>query len=52
MNVPLDASVIDQVLRYHSVLQVRYLVITNGIYCFAFRNEEGQLSELDSIPAA
>lgn len=52
MNVPLDASVIDQVLRYHSVLQARYLVITNGTHCFAFRSEGGQLFELDSIPAA
>jgi hypothetical protein len=50
MNVPLDASVIEQVLRYHSVLQVHYLVITNGSHCFAFMNEGGHLSELDSIP--
>jgi len=52
MNVPLETSVIDQVLRYHTVLQARCLVITNGSYCFAFGNENGQLTELDSIPAA
>ena len=52
MNVPLDASVIEQVLRYNSTMQVPYLVITNGTYCFAFLNTEGQLEELDSIPGA
>ena len=52
MNVPLDASVIEQVLRYNSTMQVPYLVITNGTYCFAFLNTEGQMEELDSIPGA
>ena len=52
MNVPLDASVIEQVLRYNSTMQVPYLVITNGTYCFAFLNTEGQLEAVDSIPGA
>ena len=50
MNVPLDASVIEQVLRYNSTMQVPYLVITNGTHCFAFLNTDGQLEEIDSIP--
>lgn len=52
MNVALDAAVINQVLRYNSTLQVPFLVITNGTYCFAFLNEGGQLVEIDSIPSS
>lgn len=36
MNVALDNKVLDQVLRYNINLQVDYLVITNGSYCFAY----------------
>ncbi len=51
MNVALDQSVLDQVLRYNINLQVSFLVITNGIYCFAFKNEHGQLSALSKLPS-
>ena len=29
-GVPLDAAVVEQVLRYTRVLQVRYILVTNG----------------------
>ncbi len=51
MNVVLDEHVLDQVLRYNITLQVPYLVITNGIYCFACLNENGQLTELNTLPS-
>ena len=52
MNVPLDQQVLDQVLRYNIPMQVPYLVITNGTYCFAFENKTGQLVELNELPTA
>ena len=51
MNVALDQQVLDQVLRYNIPMQVPYLVITNGSYCFAFENKEGQLIELGELPS-
>jgi hypothetical protein len=52
MNVALDQQVLDQVLRYNIPMQVTYLVITNGIHCFAFVNKGGQLIELSELPSA
>lgn len=52
MRVALDKMVMDQVLRYNITLQVPYLVITNGSYCFAFENINGQLTELTMFPPA
>jgi hypothetical protein len=51
MNVSLDRSVLDQVLRYNIPMQVPYLVITNGSHCFAFENKDGQLVELSELPS-
>ncbi len=50
MNVVLDKSVLNQVLRYNINLQVPYLVITNGSYCYAFTNEHQQLQEINWLP--
>lgn len=52
MNVALDQPVLDQVLRYNISMQVPFLVITNGTYCFAFENKGGQLVELSELPSA
>lgn len=51
MNVPLDKQVLDQVLRYNIILQVPYLVITNGTDCIAYLSDKGQLVELKDLPA-
>ena len=50
MNVVLDKTVLDQVLRYNIILQVPFLVITNGSYCFAFECVNGVLKQLDRLP--
>ena len=51
MNVPLDRTVLDQVLRYNINLQVPYLVITNGSYCMAMTFEKDKMVELDAMPS-
>lgn len=50
MNVALDKSVLDQVLRYNISLNVPYLVITNGSYCMVLQLNDNQILELDSFP--
>lgn len=50
MNVSLDRSVLEQVLRYNLSLQVPYLVITNGSYCLAAVIRNNGLIEIDGLP--
>lgn len=50
MNVQLTAKVLDQILRYHITLSVKYLVITNGSYCFGFEKKDGQFYEINEMP--
>jgi hypothetical protein len=50
MNVVLDNKTLDQVLRYNIALQVPYLVITNGSYCFGFSIGSGGMSAIDQLP--
>jgi hypothetical protein len=50
MNEQLNAKVLDQILRYHITLPAKYLVVTNGSYCFGFEKREGQFYEIDELP--
>ena len=50
MSVALDTKVLDQVLRYNVTMQVPYLVITNGSYCYAFQIADGQMKAIDNLP--
>jgi len=50
MNVSLDKTVLDQVLRYNITLQVPYLVITNGSYCRALSMGKNTMIEIDEMP--
>lgn len=50
MNVSLNESVLQQALGYNVQLQVKYFIVTNGTYCAAFCNDDGQLLMIDSLP--
>ena len=50
MSVALDTKVLDQVLRYNVTMQVPYLVITNGSFCYAFQIADGQMKAIDNLP--
>lgn len=52
MSVMLDKKVLDQVLRYNISLQVPYLVITNGSFCYAFAVANNKLDEIEDLPGA
>lgn len=50
MNVNLSQKTIAQILRYHITLQSKFLIITNGSYCFGFEKNENRFSEIDNFP--
>jgi hypothetical protein len=50
MEVALNDSVLQQVLRYNIAVPVPYLVITNGSGCFAYIRKNNQLEVLDALP--
>jgi hypothetical protein len=50
MDVPLDETVMQQLLRYNISIPVKYLVITNGTECIAWKKENGELHQLADIP--
>ena len=51
MNQALNASVLEQVLRYNTALQAPYLLITNGLECFGFQKDGTGFQPLAQIPA-
>ncbi len=51
-QVPIDQTVFEQIARYNLVLQVPYLLVTNGLqtYCCKMNYEEQSFSFLTSVP--
>ena len=50
MNVPLNESVIRQILNYNIALQVEYLVVTNGNATYALQIADGGVVWLEDLP--
>lgn len=50
MNAPVNSKSMDQILRYHITLPAKYLVITNGSYCFGFEKKDGHFFEINELP--
>ena len=50
MDITLDQKVLDQVLRYNISVPVKFMVITNGSYSYAFERKEGGLMMLEELP--
>ena len=50
-DVALDEKVLRQAMRYNSVLNVRFLVVTNGNLTYLYRLEGGVFVPCDRIPA-
>ena len=49
-DVALTEAVAEQALRYHSVLKVRYVVLTNGKMTYLYALKGGVFEPLDRIP--
>ncbi len=50
MNKPLDKTVLWQALHYNLAIPVKYLVITNGQQCHAYRKAEIDFEEMIVLP--
>ena len=51
MNIEISEDVLEQVLRYNVVVPVRYVILTNGIYCMGYEKIEDRLELLKQLPA-
>ncbi|TDW95788.1 type I restriction enzyme HsdR N-terminal domain-containing protein [Dinghuibacter silviterrae] len=50
-SVALGPDTLEQALRYHIQVPVRYIAITNGHYTYAWEKREGRLSEMTALPS-
>lgn len=50
MNIKLTETVLQQVLRYNTNIQARFIVITNGSHCFGFEKNSEEFDEISSMP--
>ena len=49
-SVKLTQKTLEQAVRYHSILQPKYLMLYNGQECYCFKSENGALEALDRLP--
>ena len=49
-SVKLTQKTLEQAVRYHSVLQPKYLMLYNGKDCYCFKKEDSQLKTMDHLP--
>ena len=49
-QVEVTQDVLDQALRYHSVLKPKYLLLSNGKVSYCFKTETQGLRALDHLP--
>ena len=49
-DVPMSREVLEQALRYNLVLNVKYVVITNGLKTFGFERTGETFRQLQSFP--
>jgi len=49
-SVPLDAAVVEQSMRYNSVLGVNYIILTNGNLTYLYKLKDGIFVPCDSVP--
>ena len=49
-EIELSSEVLDQVIRYNMVLNVKYIAVTNGVKTFICMRKDGIYALLDSVP--
>lgn len=50
-DVPLDAQVLDQAIRYNMALDLKWLVLTNGKSTVVFRKNNGIFETVNYMPS-
>ena len=49
-ETPLDSAVLEQAMRYNSVLSVRFLAVTNGKMTYLYKLEKGVFVPCERMP--
>ena len=49
-EVRIDQAVIDQAVRYNMVLNVKYILVTNGTATYICRKGESRYDFIDHVP--
>ena len=49
-SVKLTQQVLEQAVRYYSVLRPQYLMLYNGVECYCFKSENGGLTPMEQLP--
>lgn len=49
-SVTLTQTVLEQALRYHSVLQPKFLLLSNGVNAYCYKADDTGLHALDHLP--
>ena len=49
-SVKITDKVLDQAIRYHSVLQPKFLMLFNGVECYCYMVEAQTLRAMDHLP--
>jgi hypothetical protein len=49
-SIPLDETVLEQLLRYNMSIPVQYLLITNGKQCMGWERGDDTVVSLEKIP--
>ncbi len=49
-EVELTGEVLDQAVRYNMVLDVKYMIITNGTKTYMLKKEEGRFRPVEDVP--
>jgi hypothetical protein len=49
-SIPLDETVLEQLLRYNMSIPVQYLLITNGLQCMGWERGDDTVVSLEKIP--
>ncbi len=50
MDVKLSQKTMEQILLYHMSLPAKYLIITNGSFCYGFEKKEERFFEIHDFP--
>jgi len=50
MKVSLAQKTMEQILRYHITLPAKFLIITNGSFCYGFEKNNNEFLEIDCFP--
>ncbi len=49
-EIPIGTAVLEQAVRYNMVLNVKYIIITNGFKTFIFERKDGRYEPVNSAP--